>query len=634
MPDPHTPPFPSASPIACSSHSAAKAASAALAIVLLALGVHWAPSQQRLLLAPMIAGLEPCYAGIDTQGPNPRPDYARECMRDGASAAPLVEVTLQQLGPRVSRDDRLEVGYTLPLALLSFLKPAAGDWEVDRQALHRAIQTIADEDRRLVLYLFSTHFSAGSAAEQALSKDPSNLLVTRQGPLAMGKYFGVDIIPWSFVRTDNAITRAREKVVAAVLDEVCALPPQAQQRITAITLLGELHHMFPDLEGGMGFAPPYLITDYSEASVLGFRRFLADRFGSIARLNAALGTKFQDFKLIVPPSKDIRAEPAAPAWEHMDAYAHGVFQVSGWTHVAGLAPGNPPWIRIYRNGSLVGRVAANQSRQDVTSARPEFKTADVGWAFNLDYSEWPPGNYRIDALLEIPGQPSAQLATRTISVRGPVRVAASQSPAAALPALQPLPTTASFAVDSPAEHASYDFNPLARLWHAFRHQQVRDYLAHFQRIVARSCIPEERVYSHQILPDVNPGWDINKFATGGDLGVPSNLNLGVSLYGEASYGQSFVDRLTRLHRANYGITEFHPLKPLPMDELQAAFLRHRAKGARFLSFFVNGKGLLDSHPALTNPFSFDPDNPKFGSDQLYEGVRHSLQTTPDARSNR
>ena len=45
----------------------------------------------------------------------------------------------------------------------------------------------------------------------------------------------------------------REVAVNAVLDRVCYLPRRIQQRVVGVTLLGELHHMFPDFQGGMGF---------------------------------------------------------------------------------------------------------------------------------------------------------------------------------------------------------------------------------------------------------------------------------------------------------------------------------------------------------------------------------------------
>ena len=40
-------------------------------------------------------------------------------------------------------------------------------------------------------------------------------------------------------------------------------------------MLGELHHLFPNFQAGMGFGDKYLVSDYSPASVEGFRAFLA-----------------------------------------------------------------------------------------------------------------------------------------------------------------------------------------------------------------------------------------------------------------------------------------------------------------------------------------------------------------------
>lgn len=178
-----------------------------------------------------------------------------------------------------------------------------------------------------------------------------------------------------------------------------------------------------------------------------------------------------------------------------------------------------------------------------------------------------------------------------------------------------------FQVDQPVSLTSYYFNPLALLWHDFRKFQITQYLDHFAKIAKSKCIDNNLIYSHQILPFVNPGWDETKYGVGRDLAVPSDIRLGVSLYGEASYGTSFFDWFKRTRRAVYGITEFHPLRAMDARELNMVFNRHYQNNAQFLSFFVESVGLDEDPTNRPNLFSFDKNNKNAGSDVLYESVK-------------
>ncbi len=62
--------------------------------------------------------------------------------------------------------------------------------------------------------------------------------------------------------------------------------------------------------------------------------------------------------------------------------------------------------------------------------------------------------------------------------------------------------------------------------------------------------------------------------------------MGVSLYGEPTYGSSFFKWLAGTRHKHYGVTEFHPLKPLDARDLRRVLAAHEAQGAQFLSFFL------------------------------------------------
>ncbi len=159
--------------------------------------------------------------------------------------------------------------------------------------------------------------------------------------------------PWSVARTDNSITRYRAQVIESLLQSLCHLPLVARERVRGITLLGEVHQLFPNFESGMGFGGPYQVSDYSATSVAGFRQYLRDRYTDIAELNERLGSDYPSFEAVDPPSKDIRREPLQRYQEHMDAFAAGTIPVTGWTHVPG-APGARESVAVYLDGKRIG----------------------------------------------------------------------------------------------------------------------------------------------------------------------------------------------------------------------------------------------------------------------------------------
>lgn len=582
---------------------------------------------EKLVLAPMIGGLDQCLlndtAGIQALAPSRFKTLCLDESQGTTGASKIVQASLGGLST-LPEHQNYTLGYTLYIPLLKLVEFKDQQFVVNEQYLDAIAKTIEQVNRPVVLYLFSNHFEVGSALEQTLAQDPGNLLQTRAGTLEKYKYYGINIYPWNFTRIDNSISKAREMAMNALLGQVCKLSAQAQRHIVGLTILGELHHLFPDFQAGMGYAGEYLITDYSDVSVAGFREFLRDRFASIHALNKQLGSAFRSFDDISPPGKDIRKERLNHFFEHIDAYAQGRFPVAGWlkrpAHEAETSV-----ISIYVDGVRTGQTAVGLSRQDVFAAHPEFGTADVGWRYELEYATLPSGLHQVDVFLERQSKPMMHLASRQFAVMARDQRPPQMVTQAALPQSVAPDDSTLFHVDSPKDKASYFFNPLAVLWHAFRGQQVNQYLAHFGRVAARQCIKGERVFSHQIVPFANPDWDPSKYATDDSLSVPHTMRLGASLYGETSYGRSFEKWFQGTGRSAYGVTEFHPLRPMTSPALNQVLMTHRQNGAVFLSFFINAYGLQDDASYHSNPFSFDPNNTQAGSDALYRSVQDILQ---------
>lgn len=582
-------------------------------------------TSEPMLLAPMIGVVDTCIALSSTaELPTEPQSLQQSCTSSGGSAAALIESTLDELNKKNnSSHTKYPLGYTLPVPLLQLFKEQGTEWIIDNERVQRLVRTVRDNPRPLILYLFSTHFSAHAPIEKALARDPSNLAETQDGPIPEDSYYGSPIYNWSFASTETDITRRRTQAIQATLKELCKLPSTDIVKVRGVTLLGELHHLFPNFQSGMGFLPPYRITDYSPKSIQDFRIHLQKKYKNIQKLNRTLGSTYKAFTEIIPPSKDIRTEELTRFTEHIDPYAHGSLPITGWTF---LEKQESPWIHIYRNGKFLGKTQANKGRQDVIAAKPHFGRANTGWRFDMDFKLIPPGIYRIDIFLEKRPGELMTLGTRKIAIMD-----ARQSPPQPiameeLPPSSPLDTAIEAHIDSPQEQASYYFNPLVSLWHEFRGQQIVRYLQYFNKIVDQSCLAGTPHYTHQIIPFTNPSWDTTKYAIDASLKPTTGMQLGVSLYGDASYRAFSKWYRSSLHDGGYGVTEFHPLEALSADSLSKILHSHANQGAKFLSFFLEprwqGKQLDRSH----NAFSFDPKNNQYGSATLYKSMQEALET--------
>ncbi len=591
-----------------------------------------------MLLAPMFGTFDTCIAtptatpsaGVGNAATARTQDGARTlaetCTGPNGSAAALVESTLSALQPPERAQGPYPLGYTLAVPLLQLFRATEQGWALDTERIQRLARTVRDTQRPLILYLFSTHFATDAPLEKALATDPANLAQTRDGPMPTSQYYGAPLYNWTLARTDTPLSAYRVQATQALLTEMCRLPAQDIAKIRGVTLLGELHHLFPDFESGMGFGGSYRVTDYSPASVAGFQQFLRQEFQHIDRLNRRLGANYATFAEVQPPSRDIRTEPLQRYTEHIDSFAHGSLPIAGWAFAPRPAGAPPAWVHVYRNGTFIGKTPVNKGRQDVLQAKPELGDANTGWRLDMDFKRLPVGLHRIDVFLEArPGRLQA-LGTRRIAIMDDRQRAPAPLAQQALPASAPPDAALQAHIDWPAEQSSYYYNPLVPLWHSFRGQQVVDYLQFFQGVVKQSCLAGTPHYTHQIIPFTNPSWDENKFAIQASLRALPGMRLGVSLYGDATYGTAFSQWYASTGHPGYGVTEFHPLKAMNAPALQHTLNQHAARGAQFLSFFLepHWQGQLVARDA--NMFSFSPENAPFGSAQLYQSAQRLLTT--------
>ena len=193
-----------------------------------------------------------------------------------------------------------------------------------------------------------------------------------------------------------------------------------------------------------------------------------------------------------------------------------------------------------------------------------------------------------------------------------------------LPAHRTPDSKIAWSLDTPLEKSAYFHNPLVELWHEFRGEQIVRYLSYFDEHIRRSCLHDASLYTHQILPFINPDWDTHRFAAERSLQPFGQTKTGISLYGEATYGKGFGQWFESSRLKSYGITEFHPLKAMSPEEIGATFESHRLRGADFLSFFLEPRGLTPGSGVGLNQFSFDPQVQNHGSDKLYHSVKEVI----------
>jgi len=459
-----------------------------------------------------------------------------------------------------------------------------------------------------------------------LAADPANLAWTPKGPLPLDSYLGARIFPWSVARQDNEVTRVRKLVVDALAERMCAAGDAAMHQLRALTVLGETHQLFPGFEAGMGFAAEgYAVTDYSPASVAGFHAFLRQRYGDIARLNAHLKSGFASFDAVEPPSRNIRSEPLQNFFQHIDSYAAGTVPVSGWVHSPDAKLQKQLAVAVFVDGHPYSHAPVHMHRQDVAQAKPGFLTPDVGWRADIRYPALGEGLHRIDVVLQAGGRSLGLLATRQIAVMDRNQGEPRPHAAEALPDFGKLPDGVEFWVDSPQDRLALFYNPLVTDWNDFREQQVADYIQGFSEHIGHGCLGRVPRFAHQLNPHANPSWDANRYAVERSLQRMPGLSLGVSLYGEDTYGPLVGQMLRRYGHTAYGVTEFHPLVALSPQRLEKVLTMHRRQGARFLSFFMEARPEDATGTQSSNEFSFDADNTAHGSDALYHSLRQLLQ---------
>lgn len=579
---------------------------------------------QPLVIAPTVEGMLLCDEAVaDTRIKSMDEAYAfcQQRKLDGSAAVNRLLDTLEPGGPK----GNVQIGYTATLQLLGLYQRTAKGWEIDEAKVDSFLNVIRKVQRPVVLYFSADHFDSVGPIAAELAKDPVNLMQLKDGkPLELG-YFGYRILPYT-LSTDASVpvNHYRFKALEYMARKIRELPKPVQDRIIAYTLPGELHHMFPDFENGMGAYQDIRVTDYSPGSVAGFRQWLQAKYKDIAQFKAQTGLDYASFDVIPAPSKDIRKEKLNGFGEHYDAFADGTLPVGGWLWDPKQAIER---LDLYLDGKLVGPMARGLNRLDVYRAVDNITSPNTGFRYNLDFSNLSAGQHIVQVVAESKGR-KYQLAHANFVV-----VPRNQGKIVNMypRRLGWMPPTSILEkqgvrswLDMPAQLQDVYYNPLARDWNHYRESQVYAQLAVFHERAVAAGLPAAKLYSHQIIPDVNPSWNPQLFASTQTLDGKAPWKQGLNMYGGAT-NSDWLRGFMKQHQigSGYGAPEFNP-QQWKLDGTHLAALKaHYDAGATFISpyyFSVINQRFKGAAEHGVNRMELSPDNPKDGSDKFYKAI--------------
>ncbi|WP_034696000.1 beta-galactosidase [Acidovorax sp. NO-1] len=583
---------------------------------------HAVTQRTPMIVAPTVQELYLCDEAIaDTRFSELKAALAH-CNKRKLTGAPAISRLLDVLEPGGPKGN-VQVGYTATLPLLSLYRNTTRGWTIDKNQVDRFLSLIAEIQRPVVVYFLADHFDSESPLAEALAKDKRNLMQLRDGMPLKLDYFGYRIVPYT-MSTDPAIpvNKYRFEALDYLAKRINALPKPVQNRIVAYTLAGELHHMFPNFESGMGAYQDIQVTDYSADSVAGFRRWLEAKYKTIQQLNTRHGFAYTSFDQVPAPSKDIRKEQLVSFAEHYDAYADGTLPIAGWLWDPRQTIER---LELYVDGKPAGAIAHDLNRLDVYRAEESITTPNTGYRVDFDYSAMAPGRHLAQVVAHARSGTRHKLGEVEFAVvprdQGRVNVVRF-SALKALDDIKRLPGVRTW-LDMPRSLQDVYYNPLARDWNQYRESQVYGFLNAFYERAIQSGLPADKLYSHQIVPRVNSSWNPQLFAADQTLQGIAPWKHGLNMYGGATDSAWMRSFIARNKISDYGAPEFNPQQWKRDGVHLAAMQSHYAAGARFISpyyFSVIPDRFKGNAEHGVNRMELGPNNPKDGSDRFYRAI--------------
>jgi hypothetical protein len=582
-----------------------------------------------LVIAPHIAGISFCPSAFLNKGIQNNDQASQYCFLKQETASKTVEELLRKLdlgGKR--RDSQFRLGYTLTLPLSRYYKRNQDSrWLVDIPRIDYDLRIATELERPVHIYLNFNHFAAGNTEfVRDIADNKNNLMWNAYGPLPVTNYYGIDIIPWTLTNLQAPISKYKEQILRLVLSRVAKIYQDYPGRIIGVSLLGESHHLDPDLSAGPSYSVDLITTtDYSPYAIKQFQHFLQSRYITIQKLNQASSVNYSNFSEILPYQPQSNQRNKATVWRDSYSNTHtGLVDFYGW--FLDLNSSCQPELQVHLNNARIASTPVNLNRTDVAEAL-ETANPNLGFRYSLDVKKLEPGQHHLNIFAVCNGA-HVPVARRGITVQSTHQ----ESPQSSFHQGSPnrrvsaqIPAGVKFNLDGPSDSLLIRYNPISDLWHQYRRMSVRRYVEHYARI-ANEYLPADLIYSYQISTNYNGSWN-SQVTAESDSNLPSKwYQYGASLYGGAAFGEPFFDDLKRYGIRSYAVTETNPMSNLGVPGYVAFLDKHRRAGAVFVAPYY--LSVISDHlpSGELGFFELRPGNTSKYGDQFYRAIKNIMKS--------
>jgi hypothetical protein len=579
-------------------------------------------AEEALIIAPMIEGFgycdQPQFSNASTQ----QGLHYQHCKKNGFTIVDNLKQQLDTLEPGGAKG-KVQVGYTYGITLLSLYAKTDNGWKLDIERIDKIFDNIKSIDRPAIIYLMMNHFDSHSELSKELAKDHNNLLLMANGKPPLDTYFETSIIPYTLSTDESiAVNRYRFSAFRAIIERYSLLTDSEKRKIHAFSMIGELHHMFQNFQGGTGKFSDIKLTDYSASSIKGFRQWLQTKYQAITALNKKLGTNFNNWDDIQAPDKDIRIEKLTSFSQHIDSYAHGKLPIFGWAWEK--KPGYLNSIKVYIDGKYSGNADMHLNRLDVYQALEKLATPNVGFRYEVDFSQLIPGIHTLQLIASTTDGEYQMMhrefsyVDRDQSMPAKIEVPTSDK---ALPKASSLKHL-KFHVDHPKPLQDVYYNPLAKQWNTYRNAQVEKFITHVWSIAVAAGADKAKLFSHQLAPYMNGSWNTVLFGTDQSLSEQSKYLPGITLYGGSTDSKQVKENFPVIVHKRYGVPEYHSQQHKSYQKTFDALNSHFEGNASFVTPYymsVVPKEFQTKSDHLK--FLIDPNNKEYGSHFLFNAIQ-------------
>jgi len=541
---------------------------------------------ENLIIAPMIGGITDSQTSLDNS------NKIRTALNK-----------LESNGP----NGKIQVGYTMVISLLSLYKKNGKEFVIDEDKANFYINIINTVERPVVVYLMSDHFSSNSELTEYLKKDSINFMQLPNGKTPISKYFATEIQPYTLSLDENIpVNKYRFDALRYILKKLKNIDQNNSNKIRAITLNGETHHIFNDLENNTGTYDEIDMTDYSQTSVKEFKKWIQEKYTTIDNFNKTVNTNFDSFSSIIPPSQNIINTKTKELWKHFDSFANGKIPIFGWN----LQKDSKDIINIYLDDKYIGKAIYGLNRLDVYQQLKEITNPNLGFRYDLDYSNLQPGNHKIDVYVG-----NKLLGSRIIAIKNSKNDLVNQNYYSTNILTQS--TNLKGWLDFPKNNSVFLYNIYATIWENFREEQPENFIDKLYSIALESNFDKNKIYSHQLLPYFNGSWNDTLFGANETLSKTSPYNFGITLYGGLTKNILVTEKI---NKKNYGSPEFNPQTFKTPSYFQDSLVYQYNNCANFISPYY--LGIKELETSKNGEFDLRNEQSTMGSKYFYEAIKN------------